>query len=273
MVSFSDAAAVVSQPPEIQQEAVARRRAGKERTLRAAAKRIGEEIREQADAATAKEVLSMPVTERVRLVKSEVGDLRRHVEAGTVDAILAFPPTEESHLDDFKALSNFASHALAPDGIMAVIVNPRLMLRIANVLPHENVDFITELDYRCPERPSRSTSPLPITVRRWPVLLFGKERFKLQPGPDSITEPASDEVAGPTGPERLLEAGLGLLVARLVRPGQTVCDPITLGRSGIVLGALAHGCRFIGAADRQHFIDRIWARVAASETALQKELR
>lgn len=267
LASFSDAAAIVSRPPEIQREAVARRRAGKETTLRAAAKRIEEEIREQLDAATRRGMLAMPIADRLSLVKSEVGKLGEHIAAGSVHAIITYPPTDERNIAAFDALSAFANHALAPDGVMAVIVNPRLLPQAVGMLPHEKVEFITELDYRCPERPSRAARPLSIAVRRWPVLLFSKNMHRLRPGPDSITEPPSDEVAGPKGPERLLEAGMALLVARLVRPGQTICDPMTLGRSGIALGALALGCRFIGASDDQRLLDRIWDRVAQSETA------
>ena len=270
VVPFSDAAAIVGRRPEIQKEAVARRLTGKERTLRAAAERIDEEIREQTDADDARLMLSIPLSDRFSLVKSEVKTLRHDVDAGSVHAVIAYPPTDEKQLDVFPDLSAFADHALAPDGVMAVMVNSPFLLQAVDKLRHKNMQFITELDYRCPERLSRSAHPLRITIQRWPVLLFGKERFILQPGPDSITEPPSDEFAGPKSHERLLEAGMGLLVARLVRPGQTVCDPMALGRSGIALASLAHGCRFIGAAEDQRLIDRIWARVGQNEKAVQE---
>ena len=50
---------------------------------------------------------------------------------------------------------------------------------------------------------------------------------------------------------------MALIVARFVRPGQVVCDPIPLDRASTALAAWQHACCFIGADKDDVNLDRI----------------
>ena len=61
------------------------------------------------------------------------------------------------------------------------------------------------------------------------------------------------------------ETAMRLIMEKLCRPGQTVCDPIMLDRAGTALAAREMACTFIGATDRQTSVDRIRGRLSAAE--------
>ena len=60
------------------------------------------------------------------------------------------------------------------------------------------------------------------------------------------------------------EQGMALLVAHFAASGQTVCDPM-MQQAGTALGAREMRCTFIGAADGQTSVGRIWNRLSAAE--------
>ena len=82
-------------------------------------------------------------------------------------------------------------------------------------------------------------------------------------GMDGLIEvPAPD---GPSQGRERNELAMVQVVERFARPGQTVCDPVLLDRSGTALGARKLGCLFIGATRFPSCVQRIRNRLAEGE--------
>ena len=267
-IKCSDAEGVINMPAEVQRRAVELKRSGQARTVTAAAKMVEEELREEEDAEAHQFNLALSLSETVTLLHSAVGDLHRQVKADSVDLILAFPPTDERNLPLYSDLAGFAAHALAPGGRMALLVNAEFLPAILQRLNHDEVTWITEFDYRSPGRGARLLRSHPVTVCRWPLLLYRKGKgTSLPAGVDFLSEPLEVGATGSRNHSQLLELGMNHVVERLVRPGGTVCDPLLLGRAGIAIAARQHGCHFIGASDTPKFVSEVKGRLNSEEAA------
>ena len=263
-VKFSDASRIVNHPPEVQRQAVERKLMGQVRTVRAAVRQIEGEMQDRADAEAAEAVLSLPRDETLRVVRSQLEDLHLLVDPESVDLLVTFPPAVRDWVGRFGALSQFGLHALAPGGLMAVMVNPDFLPQILKQMDVQGLEWITEFDYRQPGRPVRMAHPHRAVKSRRPILLYGKPGCSLPEGSDVIEEPSRGESPKRSDTELLLE-GLGALVQRLARPGHLVCDPVMLERETVALSARRHRCRFVGAAETDSIIRRIMARLARAE--------
>ena len=267
-IKCSDAEGVINMPAEVQRRAVELKRSGQARTVTAAAKMVEDELRQEEDAEARQLNLALSLSETVTLLHSAVGDLHRQVEADSVDLILAFPPTDERNLPLYSDLAGFAAHALAPGGRMALLVNAEYLPAILQRLTHDEVPWITEFDYRSPGRGAKLLRSHPVTVCRWPLLIYGKRKgTSLPAGVDFVSEPLEVGATGSRKHSQLLELGMKHVVERLVRPGGTVCDPLLLGRAGIAIAARQHGCHFIGASDTPKFISEVKGRLNSEEAA------
>ena len=161
-------------------------------------------------------------------------------------------------------LAAFAAHSLKPSGVLAVLASGELLPDVLDHLKHPELRWVCELDYIFWEPAIRLRGNHPLEIRRRPLLLFGKARFRLSGGDDVIRLPPPDES---TRPAQHLEAGMRLIVGRVTGPDQVVCDPIMLGRAGVGLAALDSGCSFIGADREQSSIDRVRRRLAEAGMA------
>ena len=263
-IKVSDASRIVNQPAEVQRQAVERKLKGQVRTVLAGVRQIDAEMRDKADTEAGEAVLSLPIDDTLRVMCSHLEDLCPLVDAESVDLIATFPPTAREWVGRFVALAEFGLHALAPGGLMAVMVNADLLPQILNQLDARGLDWITEFDYRQPNRSVRMAHPHRAVKRRLPILLYGKPGCRLPEGSDFIEEPPRGESPQRSDTELLL-GGMEALVRRLVRPGQLVCDPVTLGRENVALSVKRHGCRFIGAADTELLRKRLLGRLARAE--------
>lgn len=258
-VTPSDAEKIIDRPPDVQLRSLSLKQSGRFRTVTAAARDVEEEIRQNEDAASAQALLGLCLDDTVTLLNSTVSNLSRLVEAESADLILSFPPTEKWHLDLFSDLADFAVHALSQEGLMALLVSAGLLPEILPQMQRDDLRFLIEFDYRFPGRASRLPHPHRSTVHRQPLLIYGKRRSSLPPGPNFIEEPDAGD------PSRLLELGMERVVERLVRPGGTVCDPLILGRAGIAMAARRHGCRFTGASDNVRLTQKVKDRLDSEE--------
>ncbi len=174
--------------------------------------------------------------------------------------IVTFPPTAERWIPKFRELGESGVHALAEDGVMAVMVDARFLVPIIREFEKTDLRFIDEFDFRHPNRPRRPSHPHRVTARRIPILLYGKEKTILKPGDDFVDEssPGALEELNDT---QLLDLGLQKLVSRLARPRNVVCDPVTCGRIGTALGAWREACSFVGAVDNERMLERFWGRL------------
>ena len=265
-----DAAAVAKKPAEVLQRALEmvldrRPTSGRKPTsLKATVTRVEKQLSLEEGVSKRRTVLAQPESDTIRLLNCELNSLRKHVDKESVDVIVTFPPTEERLIRYFYDLSRFAAHALAPDGLMAALANPQFLHRIIQNLQSKGLSYLLELDYRCPDRPLRLESPLQGHIGRLSILVFGKDKSRISVSDGFIEEPWKGDSAG-LKPHELLDAGLQKVVQRFAKPGQVVCDPVTLGRVGTALGARNAGCTFIGAADRQILVEQFWANMAKGE--------
>ena len=97
---------------------------------------------------------------------------------------------------------------------------------------------------------------------RLPLLVYGKPGFRPNNMNDLIEVPAPE---GPSQGRERNELAMAQVVERFARPGQTVCDPVMLDRSGTALGARKLGCLFIGGAQFPSCVQRIRCRLAEAE--------
>ena len=250
-VAVSDAARAADLAPEIQLMALNLVLDSKSRTIGGAvAKLLQDQQIDECPEAVLPEQLSAGIT----LHRSTVGDLHRLVDRESIDAIITFPPTSTQSLAMLPDLTAFAAHSLKPSGVMVVLASGELLPDVLDRLKHPELRWACELDYIFREPAIRLRGNHPLELRRRPLLLFGKARFRLSGGHDVIRLPRADDS---TRPAQRLEAGMRLIVRRVARPGQVVCDPIMLDRAGVALAALEIGCQFIGAERDQSTINRV----------------
>ena len=254
LVTVSDAAKIVGEPPDVQSAAVDRVVKGTAKNIGSAAKRIAaEDARSTSgipDSGSVDACVHPPV-----LHECAVGDLAKLVPADSVDAIITHPPLTETSMALYSDLADFAVHALKVTGVLVVMVDGILLLRIMDQLKRRGLGWVVEMDYQS-GRPQRIVHPRHrLTLYRRPILVYGKSRFRLS-GSDIIRPPSAGDHADETGPLKGFDAAMVSLVARFTQPGQMVCDPFILGRGGTAVGALDNGCRFIGADPSGPAMDR-----------------
>ena len=121
-------------------------------------------------------------------------------------------------------------------------------------LRHSELHWICEFDIVFDEPWARLWGKHRLGLRRRPLLVFGKPRFRLDGGDDLIRVPRAENA--PTPVKQLID-GMRLIVERFTQSGQVVCDPIMLGRGTVASAALGAGHGFVGADTDQSCIDRV----------------
>ena len=183
----------------------------------------------------------------------------------TVDAIITNPPHTAEYLPVFSDLAAFAAHALKLEGVMVVMSGVTHLPEVLRQLTHPGLRWVCEFDYRTDGPLANLDFPHRVKLRRSPLLVYGRDRFRLDGGDDVIEVPPVGD--GSRRNRQRMDAGMALIVERFTRPGQVVCDPVVLDRSSPALAARKHGCTFIGAEKDKSCIDRIWRRLAQEERA------
>ena len=261
-VRCSDAARFVDRSPEVQHRAMELVVSQGVKTFKRAVERVEEETAQAEEVAVLKDILARPPDETTMLHTARAADLRGLVTAGGVDAVITHPPHTEEALPLLADLSAFAAHALRATGVMVVVGNGVILLRMLEHLAHPDLRWLAEFDLVFHGKPASSGQPRFMHLHRRPVLVYSKGEFR----PDGIHDllevlPREELPGGMTEHE----AAMAVLLKRFVRPGQTVCDPIMLDRAGTALAARRLGCTFLGASEMQSSIDRIRARMARAE--------
>ena len=252
LVTVSDAAKIVGEPPDVQSAAVDRVVKGTAKNIGSAAKRIAaEDARSTSgipDSGSVDACVHPPV-----LHECAVGDLAKLVPAGSVDAIITHPPLTETSMALYSDLADFAVHALKVTGVLVVMVDGVLVPRIMDQLKRPGLGWVVEMDYQS-GWPQHVRHPLHrLTLHRRPVLVYAKRGFRFSGG-DVIRLPSPGDSAGETVLLKGFDAAMALVVERFAHSGQVVCDPFLLGRGGTAFGAITKGCRFIGAAHHRSAI-------------------
>ena len=259
-VNGSDALNLIGVPEERQSQILACVVRGSTNTLKRAAVQVEDQLALQASAEAAANFFARDLKSTTTVHCSAVGGFHQHVEPGSVQVIVTFPPTAERWIPKFKDLGDLGVHALAEDGVMAVMVSAPFTGAIILEMAQTDLRLIDVFDYRHPQRPRHLPHPHRVTSRRMPILLYGKGKTILKPGDDFVDE-SSPGFAGDLNREQLLDLGLRKLVSRLAKPGDIVCDPVTCGRIGTALGARKEVCSFVGAVEDEKMLERFWGRL------------
>ena len=244
-VTVSDAAKIAGQPPDVQRTALDRVVNGAAKNVATAVRRIAAEAaRSRSGIPGAGSVdgrLHTPV-----LHQCAVGDLAALVPAGTIDAIVTHPFLNEENLSLFTQLADFAVHALKDTGVLVVMADDLILPLVMNAMQHPHLNWVCEFNCEVHWPQNLRHHLHRITSYRRPILVYGKSRFRLA-GVDVIRTPSTGEPDGETDQLKGIDAAMFQVVKHFIQAGQVMCDPCLLGRGGTAIGAMAMGCRFIGA--------------------------
>ena len=188
------------------------------------------------------------VVEQYRLLHCDIRDAARHVEPGSLDAIVTDPPYAREHLDTFAHLSEFAAHALRPGGSALVMSGHMFLYEVMERL-QRHLRYCWTLAYMMPGAPQRVYT-LNLLQSWKPVLWFSNGRYHGVGKQELIEEPRCDMVTSDARDKRFhewgqSESGMARLLRMFTLPGQLVCDPfVGGGTTGVV--AVRLGRRFVG---------------------------
>lgn len=261
-VTGNDARKVISQTAEIQRRALELVQGGKSRTVSRSVALVLREMDLEGGSGASPIHPPRETAPRAEFHVSPLADLHRLVSAGSINAIVTFPPTAWSWIPQFGNLAHFAAHALRPDGVLAVLVSAQYLPCVLKALEHPELKWVAELDYRFDSPAIYTREPHRLNQRRRPLLVYGKPQFRLGGGDDIIQLPPHEEhsLERRQGQQRF-ELGAELIFERLVATGGTVCDPCVVDRAATALAALKRGCHFTGAFDDRSAIAKVRAMV------------
>lgn len=258
-IRCSDASRVVDRPPAVQDRAVALVNSGKVKTIKRAVQQVEREIAQAEEAAALADVLAKPPDATITLHTATVTDLRDLVKAGSVDAIITHPPSTHDAMSILPSLADFAANALRDTGMMVVVGYGVLLPMMLQQLEHPDLRWLAECDLLLRGPAESSGPPHHVALHRRPLLVYGKQGFRLQGMDDLIEVPSADEL--PPGLHRNGVA-ISLVIERFCKPGQAVCDPVMRGRASTALAARKLGCTFVGASETQSEVEAIRVRLA-----------
>ena len=246
--SAKDAAAVVKEEPEVQQEAIDRFKDGKSKTLKAAAGKVKDERKAEAAKKAARKV---PKSDRFEVYHSDVADLADKVPAGSVDVVVTDPPYDEPAVCLFGEAAEFAVKVLKPGGSLLLMSGGSYLPEVYHQLRQvEGLKYYFELFYDMPG-PGTMVHGRKVSVVGKPVIWMTKGKYD---GPyirNVVRSDLKDERInefhkwGQTvaGGEALLHQFIG---DKGPYPAGVVADPMVGGGGFGVAALLLGAARFIG---------------------------
>ena len=255
-VTVNDCLEFLVQPADVQIPAMEMLQSGNAKTLAKATVRIIAEMRHSSAGPDPVhrpwETIDNPIT----IIHSTMPKLVSAVDEDSVDVIITSPSAVSSQLNRLDELHDFSIYALAPTGLVAVIVDPMISALVMVNMMQPGLQFVAELAVvsDCPL--GRKHRPHSMTYYHRPVLIFGKEDSRKKWG-GSVLRVPSQEGGQSHGEVRLLGLATELVMERVAEPGQRVCDPNMLDCPHSARAALKHGCTFVGASHDSGCVDRI----------------
>ena len=260
LISANDGKEALKETPEVQLEAMNLIFNGRTGKFARAVSMIRNDGA-QAEFPASEEVLKAAASGGIVLHHSTVAGLKDLVEAGTVDAIVTFPPAGEGHYRRIGDLREFSVHSLKDTGAVFLLASTENLPEIMEHMSHEQLRWVCAFHYSHPGSNYRRNSAHTIPLNQKLLLVFGKPGFRLKAGDEPITVPPLAEGTGREQFSPRLDAGMEMIIERFTRPHHTVADPVMAGRAQSALAAVKLGRSFIGAWDDRPFIDRLRARL------------
>ena len=261
LVSANDGLKALQESPEVQREAMELIFNGRTGKFARAVSKIKNDGA-QAEFLASEEVLKAAVVASGGIVlhHSAVAGLKDLVEAGTVDAIVTFPPAGEGYHHRIADLRGFAVHSLKDAGAVFLLASTENLPELMEHLRHEQLRWVCAFHYSHPGNNYRRNSVHAIPLTQKLLLVFGKPGFRLNAGDEPITVPPLAEGTGREHFNPRLDAGMEMIIERFTGPHHIVADPIMAGRAQSALAAVKLGRSFIGAWDDRSSIDRLRAQ-------------
>ena len=215
--------------------------------------RQGRRERQQAAEERHAEAAAVPPLQDWQLHISAVADLHQAVEAESVDLIFTDPPYGTGALKNLNCryLAEFASHALKPGCLMAVLIGqallPDILAELTYPQRHDGGDmqYLWTIAY---DMPGASTMQNRAKAHNnWkPLILLSKGDYNGEWYSDKITIPSRQNQEADLHRWQQQEEGIRLAMSKFLSPGKLVVDPFC-GASTTGVAALALGCAYIGA--------------------------
>ena len=180
-----------------------------------------------------------------RLIHSPIKDLRWHIPAGTLDAIITDPPYDRAGMAVFGDLADFAGHALRDGGVLVVLMGNLFLPDALLALQHEDLAWVWQCCYLMADAHGKPQGSY-FTNQFKPVLVYAKGKPDVGHfGSDVIIDPAKQD-AGKAHKWAQSQAGTDALVSRFLSAGQIMADPFCgSGTTGV--SAMRIGAHWIGA--------------------------
>ena len=259
---------LLEEPGEVQTRAMEMLRSGQAQTLARAVKLIRRES--ETGGSDGDQISVRPAgKDDVAIIHSVVSDLHRVVTENSVDVIISIPSTAREQLASLGEVADFAEHALAPTGIVAVIADPSILGPAMEQLIRPGLlQFLAELVIVSDTPFSRKNQA--VAMHR-SVLVFGKEDSRMRAG-DSVLptcgsgngsvsgSPALDGDVDDTG----TEASRGSWNARSATPTCWTARTRPWQPS-------SQGCRFIGASHDAGCVERIRKAVGQNREGVKPQ--
>ena len=137
-----------------------------------------------------------------------------------------------------------------------MIADPAIVGPVIESIGQSGIQYVTELAIVSDGPLRRENRPHQMTYHHKPVLVFGKEGFRIKPG-GSVLHIPSQEGNPSRSIGRLMEAATQLVLERVAEPGQHVSDPQMLDRPYTAVAARKVGCAFTGASHDAGCVERI----------------
>jgi len=174
--------------------------------------------------------------EHCTLYHCGVAELSQYVQSGSIDCIITDPPYPREFLSVYRDLAEFASYALKPGGLMAVMVGQSYLEEVLHLLNSAHgVDYRWACAYFAPG-PAPQLHHREIQSMWKPVLLYSKG--EITKGRYIIDVFRSELKAARTAEEEKLyhewgqsELGIADIMQRVTDENDLVCDPFVGGGS------------------------------------------
>jgi hypothetical protein len=203
--------------------------------------------------------MDVRLSERYRLITSDVGSLSTHVESETIDWIITDPPYPHKFISTFSDLSLMASKTLRPNGGLIVMSGQSYLPEVLRRLD-EHMQYHWMCAYLTPGGQAAFNFARRVNPFWKPILIYKRKDGSLPCSFGDVIKTTANNNDKNFHHWGQNTQGFDDLVRRFTTKGQTVLDPF-LGGGTTAISALRHDRLFVGADHLQECIDTSSKRI------------